>query len=71
MTLSQRTRLDPGFRLDDRYTHRNGRIYLNGVQALVRLIHDRAHIDRASGRRTAAYISGGALITMVRGDADA
>jgi indolepyruvate ferredoxin oxidoreductase len=50
--------LHPGFSLDDRYTQRRGRIYLTGVQALVRLIVDRAHLDHASGRSTAAYISG-------------
>lgn len=58
MTSPAQVRVDPGFTLDDRYTHRRGRIYLTGIQALVRLILDRARLDRESGRHTASYISG-------------
>ncbi len=44
--------------LDDKYTVENGRIFLSGIQALVRLpLMQQAH-DRASGLHTAGLISG-------------
>ncbi|NMO00515.1 indolepyruvate ferredoxin oxidoreductase family protein [Gordonia sp. TBRC 11910] len=46
------------FSLDDRYTRDSGSIYLTGIQALVRMVRDRAIVDRAAGLQTASYISG-------------
>ncbi|MFW0791352.1 indolepyruvate ferredoxin oxidoreductase family protein [Gordonia sp. CPCC 205333] len=46
------------FSLDDRYTRESGTIYLTGIQALVRMVRDRAIVDRSSGLRTASFISG-------------
>ncbi|HXT88064.1 MAG TPA: indolepyruvate ferredoxin oxidoreductase family protein, partial [Trebonia sp.] len=44
--------------LDDRYQRQDGTIYLTGIQALVRMLLDRARYDRTQGRTTAAYVSG-------------
>ncbi|WOC11567.1 indolepyruvate ferredoxin oxidoreductase family protein [Gordonia sp. MP11Mi] len=53
------TRTAPAhFSLDDRYTRESGSIYLTGIQALVRMIRDRAAIDRRNGLRTGSFISG-------------
>ncbi|MDL9937963.1 indolepyruvate ferredoxin oxidoreductase family protein [Gordonia sp. ABSL1-1] len=46
------------FSLDDRYTRESGTIYLTGIQALVRMVRDRALVDRRQNLRTASYISG-------------
>ncbi len=46
------------FSLDDRYTRESGTIYLTGIQALVRMVRDRARIDRRQNLRTASFISG-------------
>ncbi len=44
--------------LDDKYALDRGRIYLTGVQALVRLPLVQRRLDRAAGRNTAGFISG-------------
>ena len=44
--------------LDDRYTKESGRIYLTGIQALVRLPMLQRARDVAAGHDTAGYISG-------------
>jgi len=44
--------------LDDRYLLTRGRVYLTGVQALVRLAYDQARRDRAAGLRTGTFVSG-------------
>ncbi len=44
--------------LDDRYLLERGRVYLTGVQALVRLPYDQARRDRAAGLRTGTFVSG-------------
>lgn len=46
------------FSLDDRYTRDSGTIYLTGIQALVRMVRDRARLDRRLGLHTASFISG-------------
>src|SRR5262245_31858707 len=46
------------FSLDAKYTLERGRIYLSGIQALVRLPLDQHRADRARGLRTATFISG-------------
>lgn len=44
--------------LDDKYTAEEGRIFLTGLQALVRLPMTQMRRDRAAGLNTAAFISG-------------
>jgi indolepyruvate ferredoxin oxidoreductase len=44
--------------LEDKYTLQSGRIYLTGIQALVRLPLMQRQRDRAAGRNTAGFISG-------------
>src|ERR1700749_3218266 len=44
--------------LDDKYIRDDGRIYLTGVQALVRLPLVQRRLDRAAGLNTAGFISG-------------
>src|ERR1700733_1571840 len=44
--------------LDERYQRQDGTVYLTGIQALVRMLLDRARHDRASGLATACYVSG-------------
>ena len=49
---------DTSFSLDDRYTRESGTIFLTGIQALVRMVRDRARVDRRQNLRTASFISG-------------
>jgi len=44
--------------LDDRYTVEEGTIYLNGMQALLRLMLDQRRADQRKGLNTAGYVSG-------------
>jgi len=44
--------------LDDKYTRFDGRVYLTGIQALVRLPLLQKRRDRAAGLNTAGFISG-------------
>lgn len=44
--------------LDDKYTEKSGRIYLNGLQALVRIPILQHQLDIAKGLKTATFISG-------------
>ncbi len=44
--------------LDDKYNLRSGRVYLNGVQALVRLPLMQVERDAAAGLKTGGFISG-------------
>ncbi len=44
--------------LDDKYTEKSGRIYLNGMHALVRIPMMQYELDRAAGLKTATFISG-------------
>jgi indolepyruvate ferredoxin oxidoreductase len=46
------------FSLDAKYTQERGRIYLSGIQALVRLPLDQHRADRRRGLNTATFISG-------------
>ncbi|ADG78402.1 Pyruvate/ketoisovalerate oxidoreductase OS=Tsukamurella paurometabola (strain ATCC 8368 / DSM/ CCUG 35730 / CIP 100753 / JCM 10117 / KCTC 9821 / NBRC 16120/ NCIMB 702349 / NCTC 13040) OX=521096 GN=Tpau_1784 PE=4 SV=1 [Tsukamurella paurometabola] len=46
------------FSLDDRYTREQGTIYLTGIQALVRMVRDRARLDRRQNLTTGSFISG-------------
>ena len=44
--------------LDSRYTQTSGRVFLNGTQALVRLMLDQARRDAAAGLSTGGMASG-------------
>jgi indolepyruvate ferredoxin oxidoreductase len=46
------------YRLADRYTLREGRVFLTGTQALVRILFDQARRDREAGLRTGGFVSG-------------
>ena len=50
--------LDRDYTLDDKYTRERGRIFLSGVQALVRLPLMQQLRDRAAGLNTGGFISG-------------
>jgi len=44
--------------LDDKYLLEQGRVFLSGTQALVRVLLDQRRRDQRSGLRTAAFVSG-------------
>jgi indolepyruvate ferredoxin oxidoreductase len=44
--------------LEDKFSRTDGTIYLNGVQALVRLLLTQARNDRLAGHNTAGFVSG-------------
>ncbi|WP_242378711.1 indolepyruvate ferredoxin oxidoreductase family protein [Actinomadura luzonensis] len=44
--------------LDDKYTARDGRVLISGVQALVRLTLEQRRLDRERGLDTRAFVSG-------------
>jgi indolepyruvate ferredoxin oxidoreductase len=46
------------FSLDHRYAADEGRIYLTGIQALVRMLLDRARHDHRCGLATRSYVTG-------------
>ena len=50
--------VDYAYALDDKYSRQQGRIYLSGVQALVRLPLMQQMRDRAAQVNTAGFISG-------------
>ncbi len=44
--------------LSDKYDLAEGRVYLTGIQALVRVLVDRARLDAEAGWKTAGFVSG-------------
>ncbi len=50
--------VDGGYALADRYVRETGRVYLSGVQALVRLPIEQRRRDAAAGLDTAGFVSG-------------
>ncbi|MGR3629245.1 MAG: indolepyruvate ferredoxin oxidoreductase family protein [Sulfitobacter sp.] len=46
------------YKLDDRYDQTEGRVFLTGTQALVRILLDQARRDREAGLNTAGFVSG-------------
>jgi len=50
--------VDPDYTLDHKYSREQGRIYLSGVQALVRLPLMQRLRDQAAGLNTGGFISG-------------
>jgi indolepyruvate ferredoxin oxidoreductase len=55
---SERPTIDREYTLEHKYTRTRGRIYLSGVQALVRLPLMQRMRDRAAGLDTAGFVSG-------------
>ncbi len=55
--MDRGTSLDP-YQLSDRYNRQEGRVFLTGTQALVRIALDQAKRDRAASLDTAGFISG-------------
>src|SRR5947208_11641125 len=47
-----------GFSLEAKYTLEEGRVFLSGIQALVRLALDQHRADQRRGLRTATFVSG-------------
>ena len=47
-----------GYALSDRYTHDDGRVFLQGTQALARFPLEQLRVDRAAGLQTAVFASG-------------
>ena len=58
MSAMPAPQLDLSYSLDDKYTRQEGRIFLSGVQALVRLPLMQAQRDRAQGLKTGGFVSG-------------
>ncbi|HKT54028.1 MAG TPA: indolepyruvate ferredoxin oxidoreductase family protein, partial [Caulobacteraceae bacterium] len=52
------TVLDYDYRLEDKYLRASGRVFLTGIEALVRLPMLQQQRDRSAGRNTAGFISG-------------
>lgn len=46
------------YSLSDRYARAEGRVFMTGTQALVRIMLDQARRDRAAGWNTAGFVSG-------------
>ena len=52
------TLADPDYALDDNLTRTEGRVFLTGTQALVRLLCMQKLCDEAAGLDTAGFVSG-------------
>ncbi len=50
--------VDPSYRLDDNLTRQQGRVFLTGTQALIRLTLMQKALDERAGLTTAGFISG-------------
>ena len=50
--------LDMEYRLEDRYRREDGSVFLNGTQALVRILIEQARSDRVAGIRSGGLVSG-------------
>ena len=46
------------YRLADRYTQTQGRVFMTGTQALLRIVLDQARRDRAAGLNSGGFVSG-------------
>ena len=46
------------YSLQDRYSRTQGRVFMTGTQALVRIILDQARRDHAAGLNTGGFVSG-------------
>jgi TPP-dependent indolepyruvate ferredoxin oxidoreductase alpha subunit len=52
------TRSGEQFSLEDRYRREAGAVCVTGIQALVRMLLDRARADQRAGRATPTYVTG-------------
>src|SRR5580704_2811250 len=50
--------IDFEYELADRYRRQEGRVFLSGTQALLRILLAQAALDRKAGRNTAGFVSG-------------
>ncbi len=57
-TMSRHQIADTSYRLSDCFDRREGRVFMTGTQALVRIMLDQARRDRAAGLNTAGFVSG-------------
>jgi indolepyruvate ferredoxin oxidoreductase len=48
-----------GYRLADRYAQTEGRVFMTGTQALLRIVLDQARRDRAAGLNTGGFVNSG------------
>ncbi|WP_116083816.1 indolepyruvate ferredoxin oxidoreductase family protein [Tropicimonas sp. IMCC34011] len=56
--MTDQTPILKDYELLDRYTRREGRVFLTGTQAIVRMALDQARRDREAGLNTRGFISG-------------
>ncbi|WP_305967618.1 MULTISPECIES: indolepyruvate ferredoxin oxidoreductase family protein [unclassified Mameliella] len=56
--MTDQTPILTDYALEDRYTRTEGRVFLTGTQAILRIALDQARRDRARGLDTRGYISG-------------
>ncbi|MEX3314790.1 indolepyruvate ferredoxin oxidoreductase family protein [Sulfitobacter sp. PS-8MA] len=56
--MTEQPRESTTYKLDDRYDRTEGRVFLTGTQALVRIMLDQARRDRGAGLNTAGFVSG-------------
>ena len=56
--MTKQDRRIEGYKLSDRYDLTEGRVFLTGTQALVRILLDQRRRDRAAGLNTAGFVSG-------------
>ncbi|MFV0299302.1 MAG: pyruvate ferredoxin oxidoreductase, partial [Paracoccus sp. (in: a-proteobacteria)] len=56
--MTDQTPILRDYELTDRYTRTEGRVFLTGTQAIVRMALDQARRDRARGLNTRGYVSG-------------
>jgi indolepyruvate ferredoxin oxidoreductase len=56
--LINRPPIDTDYQLSDRFRRKEGRVFLTGTQALVRILLAQASSDRAAGLNTAGFVSG-------------
>lgn len=56
--MNAHTKVPVEMKLEDRFKVRSGRIFLNGPQALLRVMLDQQRLDHANGVKTAGFISG-------------
>ena len=56
--MTDQTPILESYKLSDRYMRTEGRVFLTGTQAIVRIVLDQARRDRANGLDTRGYVSG-------------
>lgn len=52
------SQIDQSYKLKDNLSREEGRVFLTGTQALIRMIIDQARLDKRDGLQTAGFISG-------------